>query len=164
MMFRLKVGVKRKRVGLVERKGVKFKKDQSFDYQEEILVERVIQVVLEVLEDRVVFVILDRSEFFQSLDGEFDLEIIFKEIERLNDEYVFSEVIDIFIWLIFILVMVFQKLKQKIWEDQFIDFVVLFFNNLVFGLDSSNYIFKFEKNDNILVVLKKVKQFINFIF
>lgn len=67
-MPRPKVGVKRKRVGSAERKGAKSKKDQSSDHQEETLVERVTQAVLEALEDRAVPAIPDRSESPQSLD------------------------------------------------------------------------------------------------
>ncbi|XP_052676219.1 uncharacterized protein LOC128157664 isoform X3 [Crassostrea angulata] len=69
MMPRPKVGVKRKRAGSAERKGGKSKKDQSSDHQEETLVERVTQAVLEALEDRAVPAIPDRSESPQSLDG-----------------------------------------------------------------------------------------------
>lgn len=164
MMPRPKVGVKRKRAGSAERKGAKSKKDQSSDHQEETLVERVTQAVLEALEDRAVPAIPDRSESPQSLDGESDSEITFKEIERSNDEYASSEAIDTFTWSTPISAMVPQKLKQKIWEDQFIDLAVLLPNNLVPGPDSSNYTFKLEKNDNISVVPKKAKQSINSIF
>lgn len=83
MMPRPKVGVKRKRAGSAERKGAKSKKDQSSDHQEETLVERVTQAVLEALEDRAVPAIPDRSESPQSLDGESDSEITFKEKEIL---------------------------------------------------------------------------------
>lgn len=62
MMTRPKVGVKRKRAGSMERKGSKSKKDQRPDPQEETLVERVTQAVLEALEDRAVPAIPDRSE------------------------------------------------------------------------------------------------------
>lgn len=164
MMPRPKVGVKRKRAGSAERKGAKSKKDQSSDHQEETLVERVTQAVLEALEDRAVPAIPDRSESPQSLDGESDSEITFKEIERSNDEYASSEAIDTFTWSTPISAMVPQKLKQKKLEDQFIDLAVLLPNNLVPGPDSSNYTFKLEKNDNISVVPKKAKQSINSIF
>uniref|UniRef100_A0A8W8M2W2 Reverse transcriptase domain-containing protein n=1 Tax=Magallana gigas TaxID=29159 RepID=A0A8W8M2W2_MAGGI len=133
------------------KKGAKSKKNQSSDHQEENLVERVTQAVLEALKDRAVPAILDRSESPQSLDGESDSEITFKEIERSNDEYATSEPIDILTWSIPISAMVSQKLKQKIWQDQFIDLAVLLPNNLVPGPDSSNYTFKLEKNDNISV-------------
>lgn len=48
--------------------------------------ERVTQAVLEALVDRAVPAIPDRSETPQSLDGECDSEITFKEIDRSNDE------------------------------------------------------------------------------
>lgn len=117
--------------------------------------ERVTQAVLEVLEDRAAPAIPDRSETPQGLDGESDSEITFKEIERSNDEYAISEPIDTFTWSTPISAMVPQKLKQKIWEDKFIDLAVLLSNNLVPGPDSSNYTFKLKKNNNISVVPKK---------
>lgn len=69
-----------------------------------------------------------------------------------------SEPIDTSTWSTPISAMVPQKLKQKIWEDVFIDLAVLLPNNLVPGSESSNNTFKLEKNDSISLIPKKAKQ------
>ena len=64
-------------------------------------------------------------------NGESDSEITFRDIEVSDDEYASSEVIDTCTWSTPISAMVPEKLKQKIWEDQYIDLAALLPNNLV---------------------------------
>ena len=51
--------------------------------------------------------------------------------------------------------MVPQKLKQNIWEDQYIDLAALLPNNLVPGTESENYTFKLDKNSDVAVYRKR---------
>lgn len=60
--------------------------------QDVILIKKVMQVVLKILDDSVFFINIERSKVFKILDGKFDLDIILIEKVSLNDEYVFNEV------------------------------------------------------------------------
>ena len=97
-------------------------------------------------------------------NGESDSEITFRDIEVSDDEYASSEVIDTCTRSTPISAMVPQKLKQKIWEDRYIDLAALLPNNLVPGTESENYTFKLDKNSDVALVPKKTKQSINTIY
>ena len=143
----------------------KIQRADEAEPKEEELVRRVTHAVLEALEDR------DKSTEATATgggtlddNGESDSEITFRDIEVSDDEYASSEVIDTCTWSTPISAMVPQKLKQKIWEDRYIDLAALLPNNLVPGTESENYTFKLDKNSDVAVVPKKTKQSINTIY
>ena len=168
-MPRAKSGTKRKGTVVPNKtnraKTRKIQRADEAEPKEEELVRRVTHAVLEALEDR------DKSTEATATgggtlddNGESDSEITFRDIEVSDDEYASSEVIDTCTWSTPISAMVPQKLKQKIWEDRYIDLAALLPNNLVPGTESENYTFKLDKNSDVAVVPKKTKQSINTIY
>jgi hypothetical protein len=129
-------------------------KKASDDGKEEALVQRVTEAVLGALEGK-------RLEAMNE-ESESDSEITFKEVA--DDDFVTNEVIDTVTWSTPVSSMVPMKLKQKIWEDQYIDLAALLPSNLVPGPEDEDYTLKLGKDTNISVVPKKSKQFITNIF
>lgn len=76
-----------------------------------------------------------------SLGGETDSGITFKEVKRSDNEYTAKQWDNGHSsWPTPISAVVPQKLKQKIWEDKFIDLAII--NNLLPDLENSNFTFK----------------------
>ncbi|XP_061164566.1 uncharacterized protein LOC133173600 [Saccostrea echinata] len=169
-MPRAKTGTKRKSTDVSNRgtgSRAKTRKAQRVDddgeHKEEVLVRKVTQAVLEVMDERNKTTDTTGGGASDS-DDESDSEITFKEIEGSDDEYASSEAIDTFTWSTPISAMIPQKLKQKIWEDQYIDLAALLPDNLIPCTENNDYTFKLGKNTNISVVPKKAKQTINTIY
>ncbi|XP_062613153.1 uncharacterized protein LOC134274927 [Saccostrea cucullata] len=143
----------------------KTRKAQEVDSEakEDVLVKKITEAVLEAIDERNKATDTQGGGASDS-DGESDSEITFKDIEGSNDEYASSEAIDTSTWSTPISAMIPQKLKQKIWEDQYIDLAALLPNNLIPCTENNDYTFKIGENTNLSVVPKRAKQTIKTIF
>ncbi|XP_062611223.1 uncharacterized protein LOC134273067 [Saccostrea cucullata] len=167
-MPRAKAGAKRKSTEVSNSTTgtrAKTRKAQEVDSEakEDVLVKKITEAVLEAIDERNKATATQGGGASDS-DGESDSEITFKDIEGSDDEYASSEAIDTSTWSTPISAMIPQKLKQKIWEDQYIDLAALLPNNLIPCTENNDYTFKIGENTNLSVVPKRAKQTIKTIF